>query len=55
MTIPIHYFLVLAAALFAIGATVRGEALNFPIHLVWVTSPNSQRVAIMFGFSAAQK
>lgn len=40
-------------ALFAVGATVRGDALNLPIHLVWVTSAGSQRVGIVFGFSAA--
>ncbi|MSP93526.1 MAG: hypothetical protein EXR79_17330 [Myxococcales bacterium] len=40
-------------ALFAGGATVRTEGLNFPIHLVWVMSQESQRVGIVVGFSLA--
>ena len=40
-------------ALFASGATVRTEGLNFPIHLVWVMSQESQRVGLVVGFSLA--
>ena len=40
-------------ALFAAGATVRTEGLNFPIHLVWVMSQESQRVGLVVGFSLA--
>ena len=44
-----------AGALFAVGVTVHTKSLNFPIDLIWVSSQQSNRIAVVAGFSGIAK